>query len=75
MNSQKQIVEEHYNLIVQLLHFIAKGEENVSEQQLGAAKQLCGVPGSYPIKKESVLLEKHKKNEQSKLALLDLITM
>ncbi|MEC7784839.1 MAG: contractile injection system tape measure protein [Bacteroidota bacterium] len=58
---QKQIAEEHYDLVVQLLHFIATGEENVSEQQLGAAKQLCGVPGSYPIKKESVLLEKHKK--------------
>jgi len=61
LSSQKQIAEEHYDLVVQLLHFIATGEENVSEQQLGAAKQLCGVPGSYPIKKESVLLEKHKK--------------
>jgi len=61
LNAQKQITEEHYDLIVQLLHFIATGEENVSEQQLGAAKQLCGVPSSYPIKKESVLQEKHKK--------------
>ncbi|HBT09684.1 MAG TPA: hypothetical protein DEB18_09405 [Leeuwenhoekiella sp.] len=60
LNPQKQIAEEHYDLVVQLLHFIATGEENVSEQQLGAAKQLCGVPSSYPIKKESVLLEKHK---------------
>lgn len=61
LNPQKQIAEEHYDLVVQLLHFIATGEENVNEQQLGAAKQLCGVPSSYPIKKESVLLEKHKK--------------
>lgn len=61
LSSQKQIAEEHYDLVVQLLHFIATGEENVSEQQLGAAKQLCGVPRSYPIKKESVLQEKHKK--------------
>ncbi|WP_370174018.1 contractile injection system tape measure protein [Leeuwenhoekiella palythoae] len=61
LSSQKQIAKEHYDLVVQLLHFIATGEENVSEQQLGAAKQLCGVPSSYPIKKESVLQEKHKK--------------
>ena len=61
LNPQKQIAEEHYDLVVQLLHFIATGEEYVSEQQLGAAKQLCGVPSSYPIKRESVLKEKHKK--------------
>lgn len=61
LNPQKQIVEEHYDLVVQLLHFIATGEENVSEQQLGVVKQLCGIPSSYPIKKESVLQEKHKK--------------
>lgn len=61
LDPQKQVTEEYYDLVVQLLHFIAKGEENVSEQQLGAAKQLCGVPSSYPIKKESVLQEKHKK--------------
>ena len=61
LSSQKQFAEEHNDLVVQLLHFIATGEENVSEQHLGAAKQLCGVPSSYPIKKESVLLEKHKK--------------
>ena len=61
LDPRKQIAEEHYDLVVQLLHFIATGEENVSEQQLGAAKQLCGVPSSYPIKRESVLKEKHKK--------------
>ncbi|WP_167596968.1 contractile injection system tape measure protein [Leeuwenhoekiella sp. ZYFB001] len=61
LSSQKQIAEEHYDLVVQLLHFIATGEENISEQQLGAAKQLCGVFSSYPIKKENVLQEKHKK--------------
>ncbi|UBZ10417.1 hypothetical protein LDL79_16665 [Leeuwenhoekiella palythoae] len=61
LNPQKQIAEEHYDLVVQLLLFIATGEENVSEQQFGAAKQLCGVPSSYPIKRESVLKEKHKK--------------
>lgn len=61
LSSQKQIAEEHYDLVVQLLHFIATGEENISEQQLGAAKQLCGVPSSYPIKRECVLKEKHKK--------------
>ncbi len=54
------IATEKQDLAVQLLHFLATGNEDVTEANMVFEKFLCGIPLKMPVQKKSLLTPKMK---------------
>lgn len=65
-NKKGIITEARRHLAVQMVHYLATGEEDFFEGNLVFGKFLCGIPLETPVPRES-LLTQHEKNEANLL--------